>query len=140
VREVQQGSNNQADWDRYVDSRIALYNSRHADESTMPDALREALGRVLAEERQQWRRERALIELEAKAVISDLSAVIAELQNEIRQKELEAKPGAPGVAGPRGPSGSPKLGTQADSCTAASAALSERNYPAPCVRLNTFFW
>src|SRR5215831_7992404 len=110
VQEKQQVSNNQADWDRYVDSRIALYlNSHHAEAPTdvLPDALHEALGQVLAEERRQWRRERALIESEAQKTISDLRAVIAELTNEIRQKVQEAKPGVQGERGEKGPPGPP---------------------------------
>ena len=66
VQAKQQASNNQADWDRYVDARIELYLSRHADGASndLPDALHEALGQVLAEERRQWRRERELIQSE----------------------------------------------------------------------------
>src|SRR5215472_4548204 len=110
VQEKQQVSNNQADWDRYVDSRIALYlNSHRAEAPTdvLPDALHEALGQVLAEERRQWRRERELIQSEAQRVIADLRATISELAGEIRQKSMDIKPGVPGVAGPPGPPGAP---------------------------------
>jgi hypothetical protein len=71
----------------------------------LPDALHEALGQILAEERRQWRRERELIQSEAQRVISDLRATISELAGEIRQKTMDIKPGVPGVAGPPGPTG-----------------------------------
>jgi hypothetical protein len=74
-------------------------------DSGLPDALYEALGQVLAEERRRWRRERALIEAEARAVIADLRATITELAGEIRQKSMDIEPGAPGPAGPPGPPG-----------------------------------
>jgi hypothetical protein len=105
-RTKQQAANNQADWDRYVDSRIELYlNSRKTYDSALPDALHEALGQILAEERRQWRRERELIQSEAQRVIADLRATISELAGEIRQKSMDIKPGVPGVAGPPGPPG-----------------------------------
>jgi len=113
AQEKQQLANNQADWIRYIDSRIdsrveAYLNSHRAgDDSTLPDALHEALGQIIAEERRQWRRERALIESEAQKTISDLRAVIAELTNEIRQKVQEAKPGVQGERGEKGPPGPP---------------------------------
>src|SRR5215831_6772755 len=103
VRQTQPVSSNQADWDRYVDSGIERYLSYRSESSThevLPDALHEALGQILAEERRQWRRERKLIESEAQKTIAELRARIAELSNEIRQKALDAKPGVPGVADP----------------------------------------
>src|SRR5215471_21288837 len=81
----QQAANTQADWDRYVDSRIARYLATHRAEEqcdVLPTALHDALGQILAEERRQWRRERELIEAQARAVISDLKGTIAELQTE----------------------------------------------------------
>jgi hypothetical protein len=100
-----QVSNTQADGDRYVDSRIERYLSSHRAESSthevLPDALHEALGQIL-EERRQWRRERELIQSEAQRVIADLRATISELAGEIRQKAMNIKPNAPGVAGPPG--------------------------------------
>jgi hypothetical protein len=107
VQEKQQVSNIQADWDRYINSRIELYHSRRSNtyDSALPDALHKALGQILAEERRQWRRERELIESEAQRVISDLRATISELAGEIRQKSMDIKPGVPGVAGPPGPPG-----------------------------------
>jgi hypothetical protein len=54
--------------------------------------LHEALGQILAEERRQWRRERALIEAEAQRVTAELRATISELSSEIRQRALQAKP------------------------------------------------
>ena len=110
VQEKQQVSNNQADWDRYVDARIAQYlNSHYAEAPTdvLPDALHEALGQVLAEERRQWRRERELIQSEAQRVIADLRATIADLAGEIRQKAAELRPGIAGPPGQPGPPGPP---------------------------------
>src|SRR5215831_9981730 len=111
VQQTQPVSSNQADWDRYVDSRIERYLSSHRAESSthevLPDALHEALGQILAEERRQWRRERELIQSEAQRVIADLRATIAELTGEIRQKALEAKPGVQGERGEKGPPGPP---------------------------------
>jgi hypothetical protein len=111
----QHASNNQEAWDRYVDARIEWHlNSRRADVSTdtLPDALHEALGQVLAEERRQWRRERELIQSEAQRVISDLRAVIAELSSEIRERVASIKPGAAGAAGPPGPPGKLSIAKQ----------------------------
>src|SRR5215472_9897761 len=77
----------------------------------LPDALRDALGQVLAEERKQWRRERELIEAQARAVIADLRAAIAELSGEVRRelskRLMELKDGSPGAPGAPGPSGAP---------------------------------
>ena len=73
----------------------------------LPDALRDVLGQILAQERQTWRRERELMQSEAQRPISDLRAVITELSNEIRQKVADIRPGAADVAGPPGPPGSP---------------------------------
>ena len=103
VQQTQQAASNQEAWDHYVDSRIALYLSRHTEVSEqshdlLPDALHQALGQVIAEERRQWRRERELIESEAQKTIAELRATIAELKNEIREKALEAKPGVDAVA------------------------------------------
>ena len=44
----------------------------------LPDALRDALGQILAEERRQWRRERELIQSEAARINAELRAQIAE--------------------------------------------------------------
>jgi hypothetical protein len=103
----QQAASNQEAWDRYVDGRVELYLNSHraGDGSALPDALHEALGQILAEERRQWRRECELIQSEAQRVISDLRATISELAGEIRQKSMGIKPGVPGVAGPPGPPG-----------------------------------
>jgi hypothetical protein len=52
VQQTQPVSSNQADWDRYVDSRIERYLSSHRAESSththevLPDALHEALGQI----------------------------------------------------------------------------------------------
>lgn len=69
----------------------------------MLDAWREALADVLDQERQQWRRERALIEAQAAAVIADMRAAIVELRGQVR----DGAPGEPGQPGDRGPPGAP---------------------------------
>jgi hypothetical protein len=63
--------------------------------------LREALGQILAEQQHQWKRERALIEAQAAAVVADMRAAIAERLSALRDGE----PGAPGPKGEPGPPG-----------------------------------
>ncbi|BBK31513.1 hypothetical protein EDC65_0316 [Stella humosa] len=61
-----------------------------------PDALRAALGQVIAEERQTWRRERQAIEAEARQTIAEMRAEFAEMRAkasvdiERREAEIEA--------------------------------------------------
>ena len=63
--------------------------------------MREALGQILAEQQHQWKRERALIEAQAAAVVADMRAAIAERLSALRDGE----PGAPGPKGEPGPPG-----------------------------------
>jgi hypothetical protein len=46
----------------------------------IPEALRTALGEVIAAERREWRRERGAIEAESKAALSEFRAHVAELR------------------------------------------------------------
>ena len=73
------------------------------------DGWREALGEVLAGERKQWERERALIEAQAQRTISELRATIAVLRADVlelvREKLAEVKSGERGPAGERGEKG-----------------------------------
>jgi hypothetical protein len=75
------------------------------------EAWRDLLGEALAQQRKQWERERALIEAQARATISDLRAEVATLRGEIaemvRARLAELKDGAPGERGPAGPPGAP---------------------------------
>jgi hypothetical protein len=77
----------------------------------LPDALRQALGQVIAEQRREWRRERELIEAQAGQVVAELRAQIVELQVELRarieSRLAELKDGAPGERGPAGERGEP---------------------------------
>lgn len=77
-----------------------------------PDVLREALGHVIADLRREWRREREVIEAQARQVIAELRAENVELRAaltakiEARLAELkDGAPGAPGEQGPMGPAG-----------------------------------
>jgi len=91
-----------------------------ADADVLLEAWREALADVLATERRQWQRERALIEAQAAQVVSALKAEVVALRSEITERvnarlaELKnGEPGAPGdhgdpgPAGPAGPIGEP---------------------------------
>lgn len=84
------------------------------------DAWREVLGNALRDERRQWQRERALIEAEAKATISDIRTVVAELRSEVASfraemtervnaRLAELRDGERGPAGPIGEKGDPGL-------------------------------
>jgi len=89
-----------------------------------PDDLRDALGQVLAQERQQWRRERELIQSQASTVIAesrlDFLTLKAELTRlvEVRLAELrDGRDGEPGAPGDQGPPGTP--GVQGENGAAA---------------------
>src|SRR5262245_30653028 len=73
------------------------------------DELRAALGQVIAEQRRQWSRERELLEMQSRALVSDLRAQIVELHAEleamIRERLELVRDGAPGAVGPVGPQG-----------------------------------
>jgi len=88
------------------------------------DALREALGHVIAVHREQWARERALIEAQAQATVAGLRAELIELRAAFRDEMQrmvaerlatvcdgtagsQGEPGEPGAAGPTGPQGEP---------------------------------
>jgi hypothetical protein len=82
------------------------------------EAMREALGEVLAMERRQWERERARMQAEANEIIARLRAEIAELRSnfdrmvserlaQLRDGErgMRGPPGEPGACGEAGPPG-----------------------------------
>lgn len=64
------------------------------------DGLREALGQVIADQRREWRRERELIEAQARETIAGLRAEIADFKQLIRsmaeERLAQVKDGAPG--------------------------------------------
>jgi Collagen triple helix repeat (20 copies) len=81
-------------------------------DSVILDVWREALAEVLAGEQRQWKRERALIEAQAQAVVAEMRASIAELRGEVMRTIGErlallrnGTDGEPGPAGPPGPIG-----------------------------------
>ena len=82
----------------------------------LPDALREALGQVIADQRREWRREREVIEAQgrqlqadAQRTIAELRAQIVELQADLRARVdarlAEVRDGSPGERGPAGERG-----------------------------------
>jgi hypothetical protein len=78
----------------------------------MADAWREVLGQALAHEKANWERERAKIQAEADALVSQLRADLAELRADFETKLSEriatvhdGADGAPGTPGPPGPAG-----------------------------------
>jgi hypothetical protein len=96
--------------------------------AVLPDALRDALGQVISDQRREWIRARELIEAESRAIgaesretISQLRAEIVELRTALREEVsarlaavrdgvdgkdgAEGPPGSPGVAGEAGPPG-----------------------------------
>lgn len=83
--------------------------------AVLPDALREALGQVVAKARQDWQRERELIEAQSRQAIAELRAQIVELEVSVKQSVAErlaslkdgeqGPPGAKGDPGERGPQG-----------------------------------
>lgn len=85
--------------------------------AALPDALRDVLGQVIAGERREWRRERELIESQAREAVAQLRATVAGLEVAIwsavqnRLAELrdgaQGPPGERGEKGERGESGSP---------------------------------
>ena len=90
---------------------------------TLPEALRDALGQVIANERREWRRERELIEAEARAAVAELKAqnvaLLARLEDAITTRlaslqngkdgrdGVDGRDGAPGEQGPPGEPGRP---------------------------------
>lgn len=77
----------------------------------LSDALRDALGHVIANERREWRRERELIEAQSKEAIADLRARIIELESSAKEQlatRLAAvRDGVDGEKGERGEKGEP---------------------------------
>lgn len=86
------------------------------------DAFSDALGRVLAEERREWEKERERIQAEARALVAELKAENASLQNTIKDSIDDAerrvtvalarvkdgaagRDGEPGTQGPKGDAG-----------------------------------
>lgn len=78
---------------------------------SLPDALREALGQVIANERAAWRHERELIEAQARATVAELRAEVVALRAQVEERLAavrdgrDGKDGLPGDPGPRGESG-----------------------------------
>jgi hypothetical protein len=68
----------------------------------LPEAVRDALGQIIANERKEWRRERELIEAQAAATVAELRATITELREEMRASIAERlaalKDGEPGAS------------------------------------------
>lgn len=65
-----------------------------------PEALRQALGQVIADLRREWRRELELLEAQSRQTVAELRAQIAEFQSELRARVdarlAELKDGEPG--------------------------------------------
>jgi hypothetical protein len=79
------------------------------DSDDLLDAWSEALGEVLDTERRQWQRERALIEAQAQASITEVRAGCAErlaaFERQVADRLASVRDGAPGPAGPPGERG-----------------------------------
>ena len=75
------------------------------------EALREALGEILAETQRQWERERALMEAQAAAVVADMRAAIVTLDGKFERVVTERlsalRDGESGAPGPKGEPGPP---------------------------------
>jgi hypothetical protein len=54
--------------------------------AVLPDALRDALGQVISDQRREWRRERELIEAQSRETISQLRADVIELRTALRDE------------------------------------------------------
>jgi hypothetical protein len=54
--------------------------------AVLPDALRDALGQVISDQRREWRRERELIEAQSRETISQLRAEVIELRTALREE------------------------------------------------------
>src|SRR5215207_6720584 len=88
-------------------------NTTHA----LPEALRDALGAVIANERREWRRERELIQAQAAQDLSELRARVIELEVKLDRRVddrlatvkdgRDGEPGASGALGERGEVGPP---------------------------------
>lgn len=75
------------------------------DTATLREGWADALGRILADERREWQRERDLAVAELRAEIATLSLRITDLVNERLAKVKDGEPGPPGPPGPPGEAG-----------------------------------
>jgi hypothetical protein len=80
--------------------------------AALHDGWAEALGRVLAEERREWRHERDVAALEYRRIIAELQAEVAQIKLgvfEILKDVKNGDPGPPGesIKGDPGPPGPP---------------------------------
>jgi hypothetical protein len=75
----------------------------------LPEALRDALGQVIANERREWRRERELIEAQSRETVAELRARVIELERKaeetIASKLSEVRSGVDGTPGNDGRDG-----------------------------------
>ena len=75
----------------------------------LPDSLRDALGQVIANERREWRRERELIEAQARAAIAELRAenvaLLARVEETVAARLAALRDGRDGVDGLNGENG-----------------------------------
>lgn len=75
--------------------------------AALPEALYDALGQVVAEQRRNWEREHELHEAQSRALHAELRAEFVEFKELVRAHLVEVKDGAPGQVGPSGPAGPP---------------------------------
>jgi hypothetical protein len=75
-----------------------------SSDATLRDGWAEALGRILADERREWQRERELVVAEHRRVIAEIKL---ELFEAVAAKLAEVKDGEPGPPGERGEPGPP---------------------------------
>ena len=80
--------------------------------AALPEALRDALGAVIANERREWRRERELIQAQAALEIAELKSRVVDLEARLDRKlddrlatVKDGRDGEPGAAGPSGERG-----------------------------------
>jgi hypothetical protein len=76
-------------WDALGNSGMEL--TRGYSARPLLDALREALGEVLAEQQQQWGRERVLIEAQAAAVVANLRVEIITLTGKFERRPYRGR-------------------------------------------------
>jgi hypothetical protein len=113
---------------------LPLLQTDIPDSDLISDALTDALGKIIAEQRRQWegergeqcrqwQRERALIEAQAAALISHLRAECLERLGALKDgKDGDPGPQGPiGLVGPAGPQGSP--GPAGESVTGPAGAI-----------------
>jgi hypothetical protein len=70
--------------------------------ATLRDGWADALGRVLADERREWQRERELVVAEHRRALAEFKLEVIEA---VRAKLAEVRNGEPGLIGERGPQG-----------------------------------